>query len=244
MGVSSARPTYTHGVDSHRLSSSDALAWAGRGPWSLGGSEETSPEDAAVLRPEVDADGTRILLGRREALWAGLTPLVLLAAMLSTIRLPWGWRAAAVVAAGAVVLVAGAVRAAGESRVARAVEAGGPPAGLLATCVPDRSGWRLDLAAHDAPDLVLASVRRPVLGTAVARFADREASRAPSPEALRRAPWRAWSGEPVLVVGGSSGRVVAALRATDGGPWVLSRGRRGPVRRPRPVSAEQQGAPA
>ncbi|MHA7132134.1 hypothetical protein [Oerskovia turbata] len=243
-------------MDTHRLSSSEALAWAGRGPWSHGRDAATGVgfESGQTLRPEVDAGGVDVLLRRREALWARVTPLVFLGvsmpmlSMSPTNPLSWTWRVAAVVVTFVAVLLAGWVRRAREDRAAAALATGGPTALLLATCAPARGGWRLDLAAADAPDLVVASVRSPVLSTVLARFADQEVSRAVSPETLRRAPWRVWAAEPVLVMGGSSSRAVTALRALDGGPWVLSRGRRVAVRGARVVTVDQlvdqQGAPA
>jgi hypothetical protein len=253
--VSPAPPTYTHDVDTHRLSSSEALAWAGRGRWPGGrdaAATGTGFENGQPLRPEADAGGVDILLRRREALWARLTPLAFfgvsmpMLSMSSTNQLSWVWRVAAVVVVFVAVLVAGWVRHTREVRVAAALETGGPTALLLATCAPARGGWRLDLAAADAPSAVVASVRSPVLGTVLARFADQEVSRALSPETLRRAPWRVWAAEPVLVMGGPSSRAVTALRALDGGPWILSRGRRAPARGARVVTVDhlvdQQGA--
>ncbi|OCI29361.1 hypothetical protein [Oerskovia enterophila] len=239
-------------MDTHRLSSPEALAWAGCGPWSRGGDAAAAGvgfTGGPTLRPEVDADSIEVLLRRREALWARLTPLaffgvsmLMLSMSSSTNPRSWTWRVAAVVAVAVVVLLAGRVRHTREGRVAAALEAGGPTALLLATCVPARSGWRLDLAAADAPDLVVASVRSPVLGTVLARFADQELSRAVSPETLRRAPWRAWAAEPVLVVGGRSACAVTALQGADGGSWILSRARRQPARRARVATSERQGA--
>ncbi|MFF3065252.1 hypothetical protein ACFVQ3_11895 [Oerskovia sp. NPDC057915] len=239
-------------MDTHWLSSSEAFAWAGCGPWSRGGDSpaaEAGFPDGPTLRPAVDTGGIDVLLRRREALWARLTPLAFLGVSMPMLSMPsstnplsWTWRLAAVVSVAVVVLLAGWVRRTREGRVAAALEGGGPTALLLATCVPARGGWRLDLAAVDAPGLVVASVRSPVLGTVLARFADQELSRTLSPETLRRAPWRAWAAEPVLVVGGRSASAVTALQGAGGGPWILSRVRRLPARRDRLAHPERQGA--
>lgn len=248
------RRTYTRAVDTHWLSSPEALAWAGSGAWSLGGDGTAAGAGfpgGPTLRPEVDGGCIEVLLRRREALWARLTPLALFSVSMpmlvmssSTNPLSWTWRVAALAAVAVVVLLAGWVRRMREGRVGAALEVGGPTALLLATCVPSRAGWRLDLASTDAPGLVVAAVRSPVLGTVLARFADQEVSRAASPETLHRAPWRAWAAEPVLVVGGRSASAVTAVRGVDGGPWILSRARRRPARRARVTPSERQGAPA
>lgn len=239
-------------MDTHRLSSPEALAWAGCGPWSRGGDGDAAGAGftgGTTLRPEVDVGGIDVLLRRREALWARLTPLAFFGVSMPVLSMSssanprsWIWRVTALVAVAVVVLLAGWVRRTREGRVAAALEAGGPTALLLATCVAARGGWRLDLAAADAPGLVVASVRSPVLGTVLARFADQEASRAVSPETQRRAPWREWAAEPVLVVGGPSACAVTALQGADGGPWILSRARRRPARRARVATPEPQGA--
>lgn len=239
-------------MDTHWLSSPEAHAWAGSGRWSRGGDGVAAGAGfpgGPTLRPDVDAAGIEVLLRRREVLWARLTPLAFLGVSMPMLWMPsstnppsWTWRVAAVVAVAVVVLLAGWVRHTREGRVSAALEVGGPTALLLATCVPARTGWRLDLAAADAPGVVVASVRSPVLGTAVARFADQEVSRTLSPETLRRAPWRAWASAPVLVVGGRSGCGVTALQGVDGGPWILSRARRQLARRDRVTTSERQGA--
>jgi hypothetical protein len=252
--VSPTPRTYTHGVDTHRLSSSEALAWARRGRWSRDGVDVASApegawrEGAPVLRPHLDESGLRILVRRQDTLWARVVPVVFLGVMMSTLRLHWTWTVATLVVAFAVLLLVGAARDARERRLVTAVEAGGPAAVLLATCRPARHGWRLDLASTDAPDHVVASLRRPVLGVVVARFADQEVTRTASPENLRRAPWRAWAAEPVLVLDGPSAKLVTAVRAPDGGPWIVSRARRSPARDARVAAVvrhvDQQGARA
>ncbi|MFF2621776.1 hypothetical protein [Oerskovia jenensis] len=239
-------------MDTHRLSSPEALAWAGCGPWSRGRDAAAAGAGftgGPTLRPDVDAGGIEVLLRSREDLWARLTPLAFLGVSMPMLLLPsstnplsWTWRVAAMVAVAVVVLLAGWARRTREGRVAAALKAGGPTALLLATCVPARGGWRLDLAAADAPGLVVASVRSLVLGTVLARFADQELSRSLSPETLRRAPWRTWVAEPVLVVGGRSASAVTALQGADGGPWILSSARRRPSRRDRVATSERQGA--